>query len=405
MKFPENFLWGAAASAYQVEGNNANADWWPWEKEKAKENSGQACRHYELYAQDFDLAKSLHHNAHRLSIEWARIEPQEGKFSEEEMRHYMNVIAALKERGIEPVVTLHHFTNPIWLSQMGGWQNRRSIELFDRYCDFVVGALAPQVKYWITINEPTVYIYQGCILGVWPPSVVSKSAACRVFDNFAGAHIAGYRRIHQIYKELKLGRPMVSFAHHMQPYVACVDTAINRWAAALRNKFFNFGFIDKVRGSLDYIGINYYSRQLVELRGWGFSNWTGDVCGNNHHPVKKNTLGWDIYPQGLYDLLVMLKKLDLPIIITENGICTLDDDLRWEFLYGHLKSIYLAIQKGVDVRGYLHWALLDNFEWDKGFGPRFGLVDVNYQTFQRTAKQSAIKYGEVCKSGVLPENP
>ncbi|MCX5714031.1 MAG: family 1 glycosylhydrolase, partial [Candidatus Omnitrophica bacterium] len=133
IKFPQDFLWGAATSAYQVEGDNVNSDWWQWEKDKGKENSGAACRHYEFYEQDFDLAKSLNHNAHRISIEWSRIEPEEGKFIEQELRHYLNVVLALRSRNIEPVVTLHHFTNPDWFAKSGGWYNRRSITNFARY--------------------------------------------------------------------------------------------------------------------------------------------------------------------------------------------------------------------------------------------------------------------------------
>jgi beta-glucosidase len=147
VKFPQDFLWGAATSAYQVEGGNTNADWWEWEKRSGKVNSGPACRHYELYEQDFDLAKDLGHNAHRLSIEWSRIEPEEGKFSGEALKHYLEVILALRARNIEPVVTLHHFTNPAWMSSSGGWVDRRSVEWFIRYCDFVCRGLAKHVRY------------------------------------------------------------------------------------------------------------------------------------------------------------------------------------------------------------------------------------------------------------------
>ena len=152
---------------------------------------------------------------------------------------------------------------------------------------------------------------------------------------------------------------------------------------------------------MDFIGVNYYSRQLVELKKWGIGNLVWDVCQDDHHPVKKNSLGWDIYPEGLYQVLLKLKKYNLPIVITENGVCTLDDNLRWEFLYGHLKNIHLAIEKGVNVAGYLYWSLMDNFEWDKGFAPRFGLIDIDYNTYKRTVRESAKKFAQVCKTGVL----
>ena len=403
MRFPSDFLWGAATSAYQVEGNNVNSDWWQWEKDAGRENSGPACRHYEFYEQDFDLAKSLNHNTHRLSIEWSRIEPKEGKFLEEELKHYTDVILSLRARNIEPVVTLHHFTNPVWFSKSGGWENRRSVERFLRYCDFLTRALAKHVRYWITINEPTVYISHGYILGVWPPQVKSLLKAKAVQDNFVAAHIRAFRLIHKIYKELNLFKPSVSIAQHMQAFVPCTQNLKNRLAAILQDKWYNFGFLDKImrHKALDFIGVNYYSRQLVEVKNWGIAHLAMDVCKKNHRPVKKNSLGWDIYPEGLYEVLLKLKKYGLPVIVTENGISAEEDSLRWEYIYAHLKNIHLAMEKGVKVKGYLYWSLLDNFEWEKGFGPRFGLIDIDYNTYQRTVRESARLFGQVCKTGVL----
>jgi len=401
IKFPRDFLWGAATSSYQVEGGNINADWWQWEKEAGKVNSGLACRHYEFYEQDFDLAKSLNHNAHRFSIEWSRIEPEEGKFSQEALKHYLDVILALRARNIEPIVTLHHFTNPVWLSKSGGWEDRRVVDHFTRYCDFVCRYLAKHVHYWITINEPTIYYSHAYIFGVWPPQAKSFLKAKLVEDHMASAHIQAYRLIHKIYKEESLPKPAVSIAQNVMAFVACTQAFKNRLAACLRHKWYNLGFLEKIHKNLDFIGVNYYSRQLVDLKGWGLANFAWDVCENNHHPVKKNSLGWDIYSQGLYELLLKLKKFNLPMMITENGICTTDDQLRWEYLSGHLKNIYLAMEKGAKVTGYLYWSLMDNFEWDKGFGPRFGLIDIDYSTYKRTVRESARQFGEVCKSGVL----
>lgn len=402
-KFPQNFLFGAATSAYQVEGDNRNADWWQWEKDTGRENSSEACCHYQLYEQDFDLAKSLNHNTHRLSIEWSRIEPEEGKFSQDELKHYIEVILSLRQRNIEPIVTLHHFTNPIWLTKLGGWQNRQSVGYFLRFCNLVVRALAKHVNYWVTINEPMVYLYHAYILGVWPPEVKSFLKAGIVEDNFARAHIKAYRLIHKIYKEENVSRPSISIAQNMQAFLPCTTKLRDRFATFVRDKWYNFGFLDKIMRykTLDFIGVNYYSRQLVELKRWGLSNLLMDFCENNHHAVKKNSLGWDIYPEGLCQLLLRLKKYRLPIIITENGICTSDDALRWDYIYNHLKNIHLAIEGGVNVIGYLYWSLMDNFEWDKGFSPRFGLIEIDYNTHKRNLRESAIKFGQVCKTGVL----
>jgi len=405
MRFPKDFLWGAATAAYQVEGGNIHADWWRWEKEAGKENSGQACRHYGLYESDFELAKGLGHNAHRLSIEWSRMEPEEGQFSEEVLRHYVDVILALRARKIEPVVTLHHFTNPVWLADSGGWENKKAVSSFVRYAEFVVRALAKHVRYWITINEPTIYFSHAYLLGVWPPQKKSIWRAKTVKDRLTEAHLQTYCLIHKIYKESNLSSPLVSIAQHMQAFVPCTPTFRNKFAASLRHGWFNLGLIDTFvrHKALDFIGLNYYSRQLVEVEKWGVRNLAMDVCKNNHHPVKKNSLGWDIYPEGLCDLLLKLKKYNLPVMITENGICTSDDALRWEYIAGHLRSVHKAIGQGVPVTGYLYWSLLDNFEWDKGFGPRFGLIDINYETQQRTVRESAVKFCRVCQTGVLEE--
>ena len=402
-RFPSNFLWGSATSAYQVEGGNQNADWWQWELDKGLENSGQACAHYQLYEQDFDLAKSLHHNAHRLSIEWSRIEPQEGEFSQEALNHYVKVILSLKSRNIEPIVTLHHFTNPMWLSKIGGWENKRSTAYFLRYCDFVVSALAKYVRYWITINEPTIYVSHAYIFGVWPPQVKSFLRAKAVYNNFSLAHIKAYQLIHKIYKDSGLLRPLVSVSQYVQAFLTCVKTLKNLLAVYIRNKWFNFGFLDKIarHNALDFIGINYYSRQLVEVKKWQVANLLMDTCRSNHDLVKKNSLGWDIYPEGLYNLLLKLKKYRLPVIITENGICTGDDNLRWEYIHAHLQNIHRAMEQGVNVSGYLYWSLIDNYEWDKGFSPRFGLIDIDYKAQGRTVRESARKFGQICETGVL----
>ncbi len=403
IKFPKDFLWGAATAAYQVEGGNDRADWWRWEKKVGKENSGAACCHHELYELDFELAKGLGHNAHRLSVEWSRIEPEEGKFSETALKHYVDVILALRARNIEPIVTLHHFTNPVWLADLGGWEKRQVVDYFLRFSERVVRALATHVRYWITINEPTIYFSHAYILGVWPPQEKSIWKAMAVKNHLAAAHIRTYRSIHKIYKELNLSKPWVSIAQHMQAFVPCTPSLKNKVATFFRHKWFNLGLVDTLarHKTLDFIGLNYYSRQLVELERWGLRNLAMDVCKSNHHPVKKNSLGWDIYPEGLRDLLLKLKKYNLPVMITENGICTAEDDLRWDFIASHLRHIHQAMEAGVPVIGYLYWSLLDNFEWDKGFGPRFGLIDMNYATQQRTVRESAVKFSEVCKTGTL----
>ena len=406
IEFPKNFLWGAATSAHQVEGNNTNSDWWEWEKNGGSaEASREACRHYELYGSDFDLAKSLGHNAHRLSVEWARIEPQEGVFSEKELRHYRDVLSALRERSLEPVVTLHHFTNPIWFSRMGGWENKCSGSYFLRYTQRVVEALGDQVRYWVTINEPLIYVYHSYLLGIWPPQKKSLWKAWQVEGNLAAAHIKAYRLIHDIYQQKNFNPPSVSIAKNVQAFIPCRPTLRNRFAAYLRGRWFNYNFVERLLAAkaLDFIGINYYSRNLVEVRSWWPAHLGMDTCKDPSHHLKKNSLGWEIYPRGLYDLLIRFKQYNRPLMITENGICIDDDNIRWEYIRGHLKSVHRAMQEGARVLGYLYWSLLDNYEWDKGFLPRFGLVEVDYNSYGRRPRESARKFAAVCTTGRLED--
>ena len=195
----------------------------------------------------------------------------------------------------------------------------------------------------------------------------------------------------------------MSIAKNTQFFLPCTPTLKNKFAVCLRDWWYNFKFMDKLAacGALDFIGINYYSPSIVNVGGWGLRSLILDVCSSGHHPFKKNSMGWYIYPEGLYGLLTGFKKYHLPIIITENGICTTDDNLRWDYIRRHLAAVSRAISEGADVRGYLYWSLLDNFEWDKGFGPRFGLIEVDYRTFARTVRDSARRYAEVCQSGKL----
>jgi len=404
LQFPQDFFWGAATAAYQVEGNNSNSDWWEWEKRVGlRETSGLACRHYELYKDDFALAQLLNHNCHRLSIEWSRIEPQEGKFLEQEIDHYIDVILSLKERGLLPIVTLHHFTNPLWFSKLGGWLNKKAVDYFLRYVERIVEPLCDKLNYWVTINEPMVYVYHAYILGVWPPQEKSFFKARIVKENLILAHIRSYKLIHEIYKRRKLTDPSVSIANNMMVFLPCSLTLRNRIATYLRDRHFNFEFMERLirAKSLDFIGINYYTRNLIDAENWSFKDLLLATCSKGHNSLKKNSLGWEIYPEGLYNLLLRLKRYNLPIFILENGICTPDDNLRWDFIHAHLENIHLAIAGGAKVLGYIYWSLLDNFEWDKGFSPRFGLAEVDYNTYKRTIRESARKFSEVCSTGIL----
>jgi beta-glucosidase len=408
--FPKDFLWGAATSSHQVEGGNSNNDWWEWEQaDGQREKSGLACRHYELYRNDFDLVRELSHNCHRFSIEWSRVVPAEGEISRQEIGHYVDVVNALRERNLLPIVTLHHFTNPIWFAKIGGWASCDAVNHYLRYVLEVVDNLADKVKYWVTLNEPMIYLYFSYIDGSWPPQEKSISKAKVVMRNLILAHRKAYRLIHAIYKKRNLAPPLVSIAHNMQAFVPCLPEdknfsgflarQKNRFSTFLKHRYYNLAFIDSLRRykTLDFIGVNYYSRALVDVDGFSLKSLLVETCRKNHSNLAKNSLGWDIYPRGLYDILIGLKKYRLPVFILENGICTQDDSLRWDFIRQHLESVGLAMRDGVSVLGYVYWSLIDNFEWDKGFGPRFGLVDIDYKNFNRTVRESARKFSLVCR--------
>jgi beta-glucosidase len=395
IQFPKSFLWGAATSSHQVEGNCFYNDWWDWEgKGKTKEKSGFACRHYELYREDFDLARQLNHSAHRFSVEWSRIEPQEGHFDLKEIQHYLDVAIALKERNIEPVVTLHHFTLPLWLSSKGGWLDKKASFYFCRYAAKIALAFCPHVRYWVTINEPLVYVYNAYIRGIWPPGRQSPHEVNKVSYNLALAHLEAYRAIHNIYKDNGLMAPFVSIAKHLRQFTAVGMNPYHHIRACLKDYIFNFRLLDYLirRRSLDFIGVNYYTVEFIPEQN------------KKSKDIPRNNLGWPIYPEGLLSLLLRLRRYNLGVFIMENGISTDDDRERWHFISAHLKSISEAMQKGVNVMGYLYWSLIDNFEWEKGFGPHFGLIGVDYKTYKRTIKESARKFSLVCETGRLKSN-
>jgi beta-glucosidase len=404
--FPAHFLFGAATSAYQVEGNNRTSDWWTWEPRAGlREFSGDAARHYELFEQDFALAESLSHNAHRLSVEWGRVEPEEGKFSGAEIDHYRAVIRALVKRSINPVVTLHHFTNPSWFTGRGGWLRKDAPDYFRRYATTVVRALCDDVRLWVTFNEPMVLVYHSYVRGIWPPQERSFGKAERVIRNLAASHIGAYGSIRSIYAAENRTRPFISIAKNIRAFLPFRSGLKNTFAARARNRLYNMRFIDTLvrEKTLDFIGVNYYTRELAAWRGWGPKGFLFDFHSEKNDPVEKNSLGWVVYPEGLCALLLSLKRYGLPVFILENGICTQDDDQRWRFIRGHLKSIHRAMEQGVKVMGYMYWSLLDNFEWHEGFGPRFGIVEVDYTTYTRTVRESGKRYADVCRTHVLDD--
>jgi beta-glucosidase len=403
-RFPPGFLWGAATAAHQVEGGNRWSDWWQYEQDgRLPYMSGIACDQLARYESDFDMARDMGHSCHRFSIEWSRIEPAEGQFSHEALEHYARVIAALRARGLEPVVTLQHFTLPAWLAARGGWLRRDAPGLFARYAGRVVERLGPSVTYWLTINEPTVYVSQAYLNGAWPPMELNAwGRAARVLRQMARAHVAAY-------EALKGREPdaRVSFAHNALWMEPCDPRRwLDRLAAGMRDYVYNSLFFRLIGAStttprhLDYVALNYYTRCCVRFSGRGPTAVLGRACRLDHHEGagRRGDVGWEVYPQGLAGALGRFRRLKLPLFVTENGIATVDDDLRCEYIESHLEVLAGAIDNGVEVLGYLHWSLMDNYEWDRGTSAQFGLAAVDHTSQVRTPRRSAQVLARICQA-------
>lgn len=416
--FPKGFYWGAGTSAHQVEGGLHN-NWTEWEKENAQrlareaekkfgylpnwndikaqaqnpQNyiSGRACDHYNRYEEDFDIAKSLGHNAHRFSIEWSRVEPREGEFDEKEIEHYRQVIRALRARGMEPFVTLWHWPLPLWLHDKGGVTNKYFPEYFSRYAERMAQAL-PDVKFWITLNEPDdIYSFYSYLTGTRPPQERSILKTRRVLKSLIKAHKNAYKIIHFCNSAAKVG-----FANNVVYFESYKNGFVNKILKFFAGHYWNFWFFRKTMPYNDFIGCNYYHHNRIRFN---WSNLARSFKRNDNCDI--SDMGFEVFSEGIYHVLKNLKKYNLPIYITENGIADAKDEKRGKFIKEHIIWMHKAIQEGVDVRGYLYWSLLDNFEWDEGFWPRFGLVEVDYNTMERKIRPSAYAYAEICRTNSL----
>jgi beta-glucosidase len=387
--FPAGFLWGSATAGHQIEGNNIHANWWHKEvTEKWAEPSGSACDHWTRWREDFALLTALGHRAYRLSIEWSRIEPSEGQRDAAALAQYLAMLADLKARGIKVCVTLHHFTHPQWFEEKGGFCRRENLAHFQRHVDFLVPKIAPYVDFWTVINEFNLHRSE------W-------SAAFK--ETMLRAHVHGYAAI-----KAQHAAP-VSSAHayvHYQPYryYDAADRMLTEHLDWEANGFFFHAVrtgalvlphtdavtIPGLTGSMDYWAVNYYTRQLIDARVKH-----GRGARYRHKAIR--FINREFYLEEMFPeaLIASLERIaDKPVYITENGMAC--DDDRWRVLYLvlHLNALREALDRGVDVRGYLHWSLMDNYEWGS-FVPRFGLVDVDRKTMARTPKPSAAFYREV----------
>lgn len=410
--FKINMMFGAASAATQVDGGELNHSWNYWYKAghiKDGSNPARANDHYNRYEEDIALMKELGLKTYRLGVEWARLEPEEGKFSDEAAAHYRGVIEKLIETNIVPLLTLHHFTNPMWFENKGGFLKEENCAIFLRFVEFCIKSFGPLVSDYITINEPNVFAMLGYFAGEWPPGERSFNDYANVLSNMAQCHIQAYKLIHKMRTELGFNDTKVSFAHHMRVFEPKSSSNIMHKAlsafskrgfqSALESAFYRgeVRFPLRKRQAImpgcycDYIALNYYTRTTVDKLGDGV-----------REGAPKNDLGWEIYPDGIaICALELYTKFKLPIYITENGTCDNNDTFRARYIYEHIKALN---ESGLPVERYYHWCFLDNFEWLEGESSRFGLVHVDYETQRREIKQSGRFYADIIKnSGVTGE--
>jgi beta-glucosidase len=400
--FPKDFFWGASTAGHQVEGGNSN-QWTVWEQHNAKELaqtahqrlgwlpnwqdvkkqaetkenyiSGDGVEHYQRYEADFDIVKSLNMNAFRFGIEWSRIEPREGEWDEAEIAHYREYIAQLRKRGIEPFANIWHWTFPVWFAEMGGFAKRSNIKYFERFVQKLADELVDDLGYIITLNEPNVYASFGYLSGEWVPNQKKPLTFLKVYRNLYTAH----RRAYAILKKQKPGL-QIGIAHQVGNIQAkrphnILDQTATRWM----RYFWNWWFMNRIRKQQDFVGINYY-----------FTDYYTGLAKKVNPSVPVNDLGWYMEPEGLYPLLLSAwRHYKKPIFITENGLADAKDEYRRWWLEETIVAMERALSEGVDLRGYLHWSLLDNFEWKYGWWPQFGLVHIDRKTMKRTVRPSA----------------
>lgn len=378
-------LENAKSRAAQAEYQWHDLENWPDIKDMAKdpENyvSGKGADHFNRYEEDFEIARKMHMNAFRFSVEWSRIEPEEGVWSASAIQHYKEYVAELKRRNLEPVVTLFHFTLPVWFAEKGGFEKRSNVQYFVRFAEKIMRELGRDVRFVITINEPEVYAYESYMTGAWPPGKTSKASMRSVLNNLAAAHNKAADAIHGINRRFK-----VSVAKN-SPYIYAGDDAVlSRKSADILQYARDDYFLKKVVKHCDYLGVNYYFSDRV----YGY---------RVHNPDEKvSDLGWDLSPANIQHALERLhEKYNLPILITENGMADANDKNRQWWITQTLIGMQKAMDNGVKLEGYLHWSLIDNFEWDKGFWPRFGLVAIDYKTLKRTPRPSAVWFAKIIK--------
>lgn len=411
--FPEGFLWGGSTASHQVEGGTHN-QWTVWELANAKrladtaeerlgwmpkwdtvkaqaknpDNyiSGRGIKHYELYTLDFDIAKKLNLNSLRFGIEWSRVEPEEGVWDIEEFQHYRDYIEELLARGLEPVLNIWHWTMPTWFTDKGGFEKRKNIVYFEQFVKKLCQELpVKKLRYVLTLNEPNVYASFGYLTGEWVPNKKSVWTFMKVYYNLVLAHRRAYKILKRANHRLQIG--VAAQLANTQPKRPqnIADMFATRWM----RYFWNWWFLNRIRKYQDFVGFNYYFTDYYQFNN--IKSWRKEGMISRKNPqTPVNDLGWYMEPEGLHPLLVRVwAHYKKPIMVTENGLADQDDEHRQWWLEESIVAMERALSEGVEVIGYQHWSLLDNFEWAYGWWPKFGLVEVDRKTMKRKVRPSA----------------
>lgn len=433
---PAGFMLGTSTAAHQVEGGNQN-DWTVWERGQWPDGrphikdgsvSGAATDSWNRFDEDVRLMEKLGANAYRFSVEWARIQPTPDTWDEAALARYQQWARTLRQKGITPLVTLYHFTLPTWVMDAGGWENPATLELFEAYVAHVAEALGGDVDWWCTINEPNVYAVLGYLNAEWPPGKQDMKATATVLANLIEAHARAARQLRArdtVDADGDGFATRIGLAHHVRVFQPATGSTADITVAALTDAFFNESVpealrtgrihlsvpgqvtldreVEGLKGSIDYFGINYYTRDYVR-------QYLGEPALSRQYVPRgreRNDLGWELYPEGLYLFLMRYAKFGLPLIVTENGMADRSGEQRPYYLQSHVYAVEQALAQGADVRGYFHWSLLDNFEWAEGYTPKFGLFSVDLESPEKTRTETpaVATFQEIARNLGLTPNP
>lgn len=418
--FPSSFAWGTATAAHQVEGNNTNNNWYQWENSFDENNisrihnndrSGIAADHWNRYPEDIELMKELGVDHYRFSVEWSKIEPDNDVFNQNALSHYRELCKALIKENITPVVTLHHFTHPIWFEKLGAFENAENTKHFIEFSEIVFNYLQDLVPIWCTFNEPSVFVAQGYFNGIFPPGKKDPALAGKVMENMLNAHVEVYHKLKSLpgakNKQVGLVKNIFQFDPYRRWHILdwtfsklLNDIYTNeplRFLKTGESSFYLPGMVNnkmsnsKAVGTLDFIGLNYYSIMHVQ----GRLNPNEPFIFKKREQDIQTDMDYAMHPEGFYRALHTISDLNVPIYVTENGLADRQDHIRPTFIKRYLYALNRALKDRLDIRGYFYWSLMDNFEWAEGYDMKFGLYHVDFNTQERTLRKGSTPFIEM----------